>query len=152
MDWTIIILVVVLILLGLVGWGCAVLAAYCRVRLHNERLARIVEAAGRCAGRISDALRMQPPGANLVALRSAAVAEAVAALRTEFAQSAAKVGATDDKLAGIVLGELGRLPGPAAEAGVPLTAATLDAIRTALLRGDAGVAFVPAPPPVGASA
>jgi hypothetical protein len=86
-----------------------ILASHLKASTHNLYLARITDAASRIAGRMSRAAQALPPGSNAAAVEATSIAAGVAELRAEFAQSVAGIGGTDDKLAGIIAGELGKL-------------------------------------------
>lgn len=103
---------VLLILLGLpaVTGGLTLWAADLQRKRADSALARIVGAASRAAGRINETLAGVPIGSSREIVKQAAIAAAVKDIRTEFATSLKRVGGTDDKVAGIVAGELGKLP------------------------------------------
>jgi hypothetical protein len=116
--------------LGIAAKAAADVASYFEER-HDSRLARIVGAAGRVAGSISEQLSALTPGVDPEAVKKALVAAGVDKLRTEFRQSAKVVGATDDKLAGIIEGELGKIPRAAAIAAVAVQSQVSDPLPAA---------------------
>lgn len=97
------------ILFGQVSLALAMWAAKLNREAKDSALAKLVGACSRVAGRINDMLGGVPLDMDRRALQAATVAEGVAALRAEFADSIRKVGGNDDKLAGIIVGELGKL-------------------------------------------
>ena len=102
------------ILLGQGAAGLALWAAKLNREAKDSSLAKLVGAASRVAGRMNDAFGHLPVGMEREALKAAAIAEGVKAIRDEFAPHVRRVGGTDDKLAGIIAGEFGKLPAPVA--------------------------------------
>ncbi|ONG53299.1 hypothetical protein BKE38_12620 [Pseudoroseomonas deserti] len=106
----------VTILLSQGAAGLALWAAKLRREARDSSLAKLVGAASRVAGRMNDAFGHLPIGLERDALKAAAIAEGVKAIRDEFAPHVRRVSGTDDKLAGIIAGEFGKLPAPVAPA------------------------------------
>ncbi len=94
---------------------------------HRDRLAMITSACANKAGQIQEALRALPPGLDAQAVKAAMVAQASKAILQEFDSTGPQVGATVEKVAGIVLGQLGALP-PVPVADVVPGAAAVPAV------------------------
>jgi hypothetical protein len=84
------------------SWVCIHLATYLRTKTHNERLARIVDGAGRVAGDIADRLNDLPAGSNLQTVKEKAISTGISDLRDTFAPTIAKLGGASN-------GELSRI-------------------------------------------
>jgi hypothetical protein len=92
-----------LIVTAAFAWVCAHGATYLRTRTHNERLARVVEGAGRIAGDIADRLNDLPAGSNIANIKATAVRTGVSDLRATFEPTIEKLGgASTDELSRII--------------------------------------------------
>lgn len=116
--------------LAVFGTYAGPLGTFLAEKTHNERLGRIVGAAGRLAGDTADALSKLPAGSNLDAVKAQMFGSAVAQIKTEFARSVKGVGGDDTKLLNIVQGEFNKLPPRVAglAAGVVVPAAAVSEV------------------------
>jgi hypothetical protein len=78
------------------SWVAAHAAAYLREKTHNERLARLVDGAGRIADDITDHLKDLPPGADLKAVKAQMIATGVADAKSTFDSTIASLGGAPD--------------------------------------------------------
>ena len=97
-----------------ISYLCVLAAGFLRERTHASRVARIADALGRIAGAISDELRALPPGADLDAVKTAALARGVAEVKQRLPDVIGVVGVEDTVLGGMLSGELGKLRAGAA--------------------------------------
>jgi len=99
--------------------------------VHQKDVALIADAAARAAGRIAVAVadQMAKPGANLRTAISAATAAEVVTLKGQLPQVIAKVGASDDTLAKMITGEVGKLVAGKVEAVLAPAPAGLAVVR-----------------------
>lgn len=79
----------------------------------RDRLASFTAALGRAAGRVNLALQEVPANMTVEQFRSQLIRQEAMAQMAEWATTARKVGATVDKTAGIIEGELGKIIGDA---------------------------------------
>jgi hypothetical protein len=94
---------------GLFSYACYQAAAYLSAKTKNEFISRVVGAAGRVAGDISDKLAALPPGSNYQQIRDTAVQIGVADVKARVGDAVKKTGVDDASLAGVISGELGKL-------------------------------------------
>lgn len=96
---------------------------------HNDALARITGMAGRQAAVIGRTIQELPPGTDAATVERDAIKASAQDILQEMGQSAQATGATADKIATIVQGELAKLvvhkptPAPVAPAAAPASPA-----------------------------
>lgn len=79
-----------------ISWVASLLATYLREKTHNERLARLVDGAGRIADDITDRLKEMPPGTDLKAVKAEMIKDGVADAKATFDTTIGKLGGAPD--------------------------------------------------------
>lgn len=105
----------------------------------RDRLANFTAALGRAAGRVNLALQSVPANTTVDDFRSQLIRQEAMAQMAEWATTARKVGATVDKTASIIEGELGKIVGDAVVAAAAVVRPTAADPGLAYRLGTAGV-------------
>lgn len=114
-----------------VVWTLGRLSIWLREKTKNERLARVVDFAGRIAGDIHDTVQDLPPGSDLATVKAEAIGVGIKDLRSRAEGTIANLGgASDATLTGIIKGELGKLRAVAAPATIVVPASPPIIVRT----------------------
>lgn len=96
------------------------LSVYVQERTHNERLSRLVAGAGRVAGSIHTTLEALPPGADVAAVREAAISAGVQAVVSRYPDVVQKLDVKPDSVANMISAGLARLPSAAVSGKAPI--------------------------------
>lgn len=112
---------------------------------HNAALDRIVGMAAREAAGIGRVLATVTPGANPASVERSMINASVATINDEMAASAALVGADDNRLRGIVLGEVNKLLAPVVSAPVVSAVPPASVMDTGLPGGAFALPTIPTP-------
>ncbi len=101
---------------GLAGMVAALVGLFRRWAVANRRdsLAALSGWASRAAGEVATMLAKTPPGMKPGDFAARLLRERAERAIVEFDKTAPLVGATPDKLAGMAMGELGKILGPQA--------------------------------------